>query len=123
MYNMEASMASDRPKQTINEINHRLTEYDEHLLILREERNKIITDVFNIYIEKDTQEKFISDLEQTCFSQSKTDIIKQVFQNYNTDVININVVRTIVEGEKHILEHSKEEGFFSKIANAFLFED
>lgn len=116
-------MTSKRPKKTINELKFKLEEYDKHTLLLQEEGEKLIRDVFNVYIEKDKQESLIAEMEETCFSKSKTEAIKEFFSNYNTDDIDINVVRTIIEAENHISQHRKENGFFSTIANVFLSEN
>ena len=116
-------MASKRSKREINSLIDEFDEYNKHVVDLDNERKQLITDVFNVYLEDSKQESLIEDLEKTCFSKVKTEKIKTAFSKYDTDAIDFNVVQTIVEAEKHIRQHSKEEGFFSAIANILISED
>ena len=116
-------MTPKRPKKTINKLQMSLEEINEHSLALKEEKKQFVNDVFATYSDEDARNGLIADLERTYYSTKKTNDIKTIFTNYSTDNVDFSAAKNIVEAEQHVSEQTKDEGFFSKIANVFLSEE
>lgn len=112
-------MTSKRAKKQINKITSEFARYDDFKLSMIKSEQKIIANTFQIYADKESQTQLVKNLESTFYSKIKTENIKKYFENFDSETVNINVARELIEAEQHVQEYRTDDGPFSKIANIF----
>ena len=114
-------MTPTRHKLDCKQTKKELEAYEKSLLATKNHQRQVALNVINAFNTQEERDEFIQKLENTCFSKSKTEHIKNLFDDFNEDTLkkNINVISEILEGEEHIDYFEKQNtGFFTKIANS-----
>lgn len=113
-------MSSKKHQKDVQILIKSLTDYEKAELVAKEKKREVILNTIKMYQSEKEREKFIEQLESTCFSPTKREHIKKAFENFNEDEMknDMKIITEIIEGETHIeCLRKKNEGFFTNIAN------